>query len=133
MKKDIYLPLKLRFLNHYFVVLSKIIDMAKITVKNLFNKTFNASLGSGTIFNALQEERIDWMHACGTKGRCTTCKFIVVEGSANISPKSEAELKFETLNRLGENERLACQCSAIDDITILVPESSKMPHINYSN
>ena len=133
MKKDIYLPLKLRFLNHYFVVHSKIFDMAKITVRNLFNKTITASLEGGTIFSALQEEKIDWMHACGTKGRCTTCKFIVVKGSSNISPKNDVELKFEAMNRLEENERLACQCSALDDITILVPESSKMPHINYSN
>ena len=131
--KDIYLPLKLRFLNHYFVVELKINRMTKITIKNLFNKTIYTTSKIDSIFTVIQKENIDWMHACGAKGKCTTCKFVVVEGAENISASSEAEQKYLETDRLKKNERLACQCSAIDDISILVPESSKMPHMNYSN
>ena len=106
--------------------------MPKIIIKNLFDKEINTSTNKN-IFAAIQENNIDWMHACGTKGRCTTCKFTVVNGNDNISSKNEVEEKFTQENKLSNNERLACQCNILDDITILVPEKSKMPHIKYSN
>ena len=106
--------------------------MPKITIANLFNKSIEA-LENQTIFTALQAESIDWMHACGTKGRCTTCKFVVAHGENNISPLTVFENKYLETNRLHKNERLACQSKAWGDITIVIPESGKMPHINYSN
>ncbi|MDH5475322.1 MAG: (2Fe-2S)-binding protein [Cyclobacteriaceae bacterium] len=106
--------------------------MPKITIKNLFNKTIITSSSNHNIFASIQKENIDWMHACGAKGRCTTCKFIVLDGLENISSETDKEIKFRNLNKLALNERLACQCSAIDDITILVPENGKMPHMKYS-
>ena len=64
--------------------------MPKITIKNLFDKEINTSTNKN-IFVAIQENNIDWMHACGTKGRCTTCKFTVVNGHDKISGKNEVE------------------------------------------
>ena len=131
--KDIYLPLKLHLINHYFAEKDKINRMPKIQITNLFNKTVFAQPADNSIFDAFQNEQVDWMHACGTKGRCTTCKFVVIDGANNISPENEVELNYRKQGKLKDNERLACQCKAVDDITIAVPEIGKMPHINYSN
>jgi len=46
---------------------------------------------------------------CGGKGRCTTCKMIVVTGMENLSSKSEPEQKYFREGALEGNERLSCQ------------------------
>ncbi|MDH5366567.1 MAG: (2Fe-2S)-binding protein [Cyclobacteriaceae bacterium] len=107
--------------------------MSAITIKNIFNKKIYTSTDNENILMSIQSNNIDWMHACGAKGRCTTCKFIIVNGHNNISTETDIEVKYRELNKLSENERLACQCTAVDDITILVPESGKMPHMKYSD
>lgn len=114
-------------------MLTKISEMPKIIIQNLFNKEIPYSTSENrTVINAIHSFGLDWMHSCGAKGKCTTCKFRVLEGMDNIGPETEAELRYRKLNRLNIDERLACQCSISDDIIIKVPQSGKMPHINYS-
>ena len=74
---------------------------------------------------------IDWMHACGGKGRCTTCKAIVLNGISNLSPPSAAEQRYRQKNLLADNERLACQTFVTGNIEIYVPAESKLPHLDY--
>jgi ferredoxin, 2Fe-2S len=88
---------------------------------------------SRSILATLQAERIDWMHACGGKGRCTTCRFSVVSGAAHLSPLTSHELRYRQQGDLRNNERLACQVRTIGDILIRVPEEGKLPHIEYSS
>lgn len=106
--------------------------MPTITIKNLDNKSIYYSDTHQSVLTILHENNVDWMHACGKKGRCTTCKMIVHTGLDNLTEVSEFEKNCQSRGRLNENERLTCQCQALDDIVISVPESSKMPHINYS-
>jgi len=106
--------------------------MPTITIKNLDNKSIIYTDTNQTVLTILHENNIDWMHACGKKGRCTSCKMVVHVGLDTITGVSEFEKKYKLIGQLNENERLTCQCQALDDLVISVPESSKMPHINYS-
>ncbi|HEU5290181.1 MAG TPA: 2Fe-2S iron-sulfur cluster-binding protein [Cyclobacteriaceae bacterium] len=107
--------------------------MAVIVIKNLGEKTIEVQDFSKSILQHMQENGIDWMFACGGKGRCTTCKAIVFQGLENLEPKTAAELKYETLGLLGPNERLSCQTRIRGSVTISVPEEYKLPHMKYSD
>ncbi len=109
--------------------------MHHIIIQNLYNKTvpIPAIDNSKSVFDILQGQQIDWMHACGAKGRCTTCKMIVLQGIENLSPLSQVELKYREGRKLKDNERLACQSRPLGDISIRVAEANKMPHVKYSD
>jgi 2Fe-2S ferredoxin len=105
--------------------------MVKITIENLGEKevVFN---DQKTTLGALQQSGVDWMHACGGKGRCTTCKMIIISGGENLSAMTKAEIKFQTLGLLARHERLACQATPHGNVTIRVAEAYKLPHVSYS-
>jgi len=107
--------------------------MPEITVSNLSQKTIKSNDNDKVVLKILHENFIDWMHACGGKGRCTTCKMIVEQGKRNITADSDFERKVRKLGALKENERLACQCKINGDIVIKVPEKNKLPHLTYSD
>jgi ferredoxin, 2Fe-2S len=107
--------------------------MSKLTVQNLANLEVKVGQGQ-TLLKALQATGIDWMHACGGKGRCTTCRIIVINGIEHLGPLTENEMRYRTNGRLNDNERLTCQCILTDgDVTGKVPEQTKLPHMDYSN
>jgi 2Fe-2S ferredoxin len=107
--------------------------MAVIVIKNLKEKTLEVQDFSKTLLQHVQQNALDWMHACGGKGRCTTCKVIVLQGTQSLEPKTLAELQYEKQGLLSENERLACQVKINGNVTILVPEECKLPHMKYSS
>jgi len=107
--------------------------MAVIVIKNLEEKTLEVQDFSRTLLQHVQGNGLDWMQACGGKGRCTTCKVIVVQGSENLEPKTAAELNYQGRGLLLDNERLSCQVKIKGNITILVPEEAQLPHIKYSH
>lgn len=107
--------------------------MLQIVIENLNNLTINSEHSDGKVIELIHQNGTDWMHACGKKGRCTTCKMIVVEGMEKVSPPSERELFYSAQHRLQPNERLACQSSLSSGrLIIRVAESSKFPHITYT-
>jgi len=106
--------------------------MPTITIENLNNKSITYDDTNQTILGVLHENNIDWMHACGAKGRCTTCKMIVHKGLTEMNKETHFEKQYRSIGQLKPNERLTCQSLATKNIVISVPESSKMPHINYS-
>lgn len=107
--------------------------MVKIVIENLGRKELVVNNSSKTVLNHLHDQFLDWMHACGAKGRCTTCKMEVVSGIENLNEFTEAEIKYKNRGELGQNERLACQAKASGDIVIRVPNSGKLPHMIYSD
>lgn len=104
--------------------------MTRIVIRNL-GKMVEVSGFSKTILKAVQEAGIDWMHACGGKGRCTTCKAIILEGEDNLEPLTVAEVRYQRQGLLRSGQRLACQAIVTGDVTIQVPEESKLPHLAY--
>ena len=106
--------------------------MPRITIINLHNREIFSNAENDTALKIIHENNIDWMHACGGKGRCTSCKMIVEEGMSNLAEVTEPEKKYKAQGRLKDNERLACQTKVLSDIRIKVAEINKFPHINYS-
>ncbi|WP_296703201.1 2Fe-2S iron-sulfur cluster-binding protein [Algoriphagus sp.] len=108
--------------------------MPRIVIQNLFNREINSKAADRKVIELIHENGIDWMHACGKKGRCTTCKIILVQGEENLSPRTSAEEKFAKLGRLKSNERLSCQARlSKGDLIVRVAEINKFPHLEYSN
>ena len=107
--------------------------MAKILIRNLNNKVILANDGSSSILNNIHSAGIDWMHACGAKGRCTTCKMVVHSGLKSLGPDTEADSKFRSLGKLKDNERLACQNVLKGDLDISIAEANKFPHMEYTD
>ena len=105
--------------------------MALLTIENLPGAAVSVPTGS-TLLAALQAAGHDWMHACGAKGRCTTCRLQMRAGLENLSPPTAAELRYQAAGRLLPTERLTCQAQLpAGDATGRVPEATKLPHIHY--
>src|SRR5689334_652204 len=107
--------------------------MALIVIKNLEEKTLEVQDFSKTLLQHLHGNGIDWMFTCGAKGRCTTCKAVVLEGTENLGAKTNVELRYEGQGLLRKNERLTCQARIHGSVTIRVPEEYKLPHMKYSS
>lgn len=106
--------------------------MPKIVIENLDGKEINAPERK-SLLRVLQENRIDWMQSCGGKGRCTTCKAVIVKGAENLSPVTSAEWRYRGIKALGDDERLSCQSAVLGDLVIRVPDVYKLPHVRYSD
>lgn len=108
--------------------------MPRIIIQNLENFTIDSENIDRKVIELIHENGIDWMHACGKKGRCTTCKMIILEGQENLSPETDRELFYRGQHRLKSNERLACQSRLLQgSLTIKVAEINKFPHLKYSD
>lgn len=107
--------------------------MLKIVIQNLQRRELSSSHAGGKVIDLIHQNGIDWMHACGKKGRCTTCKIIVHSGMENLSPLTEREEIYRDLGKLKPNERLSCQAKIMGgELTVRVAEENKLPHIHYS-
>ena len=106
--------------------------MAKIQIHNLFCKTIDVDNTGRTLLQHFHDNALDWMHACGGQGRCTTCKVIVLNGIENLEPLTPAEVRYINLKALKSNERLSCQAKVTGDVIVRAPSEYKLPHIKYS-
>lgn len=107
--------------------------MPRLVIVNWAGKSLEVTDLSKTLLRHFLDNRLDWMHACGGKGRCTTCKVIVKEGLSNIDPPTDAERKYAIEGALNVRERLACQARIVGDVCLLAPEEYRLPHIRYSD
>lgn len=106
--------------------------MPEIQINNLYKRKITSKSLEKTALALIHENLIDWMHACGKKGRCTTCKMIVLEGENHLAELTAPEIKYREQGRLAPNERLSCQAVVLGDITIEVADKNKFPHMDYS-
>lgn len=104
--------------------------MARIVIRNL-EKSFDVTDFSKTILHHVHNNHLDWMHACGGKGKCTTCKAVVCDGMNNLAPLTSAELEYRKQGLLLNGERLACQAKITGDVVLDVSEEGKLPHLTY--
>jgi 2Fe-2S ferredoxin len=108
-------------------------QMPRIVIQNLGNLTIDTEQVDRKVIEIIHENGTDWMHACGKKGRCTTCKMIVVAGMEHLSQETAPELSYRSQNRLKSNERLACQAQLVHgELLIRVAEINKFPHLAYT-
>ncbi|PRY10632.1 2Fe-2S ferredoxin [Pontibacter ummariensis] len=107
--------------------------MPKLTVQNLANLEVKVGQGQ-SLLKALQAQGTDWMHACGGKGRCTTCRIIVLQGMEHFGPLTDPEIRYREKGRLKDNERLTCQCTLTGgEVMGRVPDQTKLPHLTYTS
>jgi 2Fe-2S ferredoxin len=105
--------------------------MPLLTIENLPGAVVEVPAGR-TLLQALQAAGHDWMHACGAKGRCTTCRLRVLAGAEMLSPLTDAELRYRAAGRLLASERLTCQAQLIaGEVRGRVPDATKLPHLRY--
>jgi ferredoxin, 2Fe-2S len=109
------------------------VRMIEILIENLDGRRIPVIPGTRPLLFHLQDHFIDWMHACGGKGKCTTCKVIIVHGAENAAPLTPAEHRYMRNGGLMQGERLACQMTFSGDVAIQVPQECKLPHIRYSD
>jgi len=107
--------------------------MVKIVIENLGQKEVVITDLNKSVLQHLHSHFIDWMHACGGKGRCTSCKMKVIHGMEHLTTTSPAEKKYAQEGLLQKDERLACQVRLTGTLVIRVPEDSKFPHVNYTS
>ena len=62
-----------------------------------------------TILEASLQAGITHFHACGGRGKCTTCRIMVLEGNENLSKPNRKEAKLRDSIRMTTSIRLACQ------------------------
>ena len=105
--------------------------MPLLTIENLPGPPIAVPTGA-TLLAAIQRAGHDWRHACGAKGRCTTCRVHLLAGAENLTPLTEAELRYRAAGRLLPTERLTCQARLpAGDVLGRVPEATKLPHVPY--
>jgi 2Fe-2S ferredoxin len=83
--------------------------MPLLTIQDLPGPPLDVPVGR-TVLAAIHAAGYDWWHACGAKGRCTTCRVRVLDGAEALAPLTAPELRYRAAGRLGPEERLACQC-----------------------
>lgn len=105
--------------------------MPDVTIKNLGSKTIHCDSKTERLLDILLRE-VDWMHACGMKGRCTTCRVDVISGAEALGEITEAEQRFINLGRLNRGSRLSCQAILQGDVVIKAPVLYQLPHQIYN-
>lgn len=100
-----------------------------ITITYPDNKKVSAPPGT-TILDISRQGDIPHASVCGGRGRCSTCRIRISAGADNLDPPSDEELAV--LLRVGASEgtRLACQVSAMTDMTVmpLLPDRANHQH-----
>ncbi|MGB5689695.1 MAG: ASKHA domain-containing protein [Woeseiaceae bacterium] len=90
------------------------------------------------LLDAARSLGVDIDSVCGGRALCGRCQVEVAEGdfakhginstAANVTPRGEAEGRFDKRRSLGENRRLSCQARLEADVVIDVPASSQVHH-----
>lgn len=87
--------------------------MVKITVVNE-KKTIEVQKGT-PLKEALKDTKI--LFGC-TNGFCGVCVCNIIKGKENLSEPTENEKEQLNFLKTRKNQRLACQCKVLGDITI---------------
>jgi 2Fe-2S ferredoxin len=88
--------------------------MPLLTIQNLSGPPLEVPAGR-TVLAAIHAAGHDWWHACGGRGRCTSCRVRVLAGAEHLAPPTAPELRYREAGRLRPDERLACQCRVTSD------------------
>ncbi len=104
--------------------------MFQISVKNLLPEAIACDAKNTKLLEILLQHT-DIMHACGGKGRCTTCKVRILSGYPSPEQLTIHEQRFRSMGQLKAEERLSCQIVCNSSLELEIPDSSKLPHLTY--
>jgi adenylate cyclase len=80
-------------------------------------RTIEASPGESVLQAALRSG-IPHTHECGGKGRCSTCRVLVLKGLEHCAPRNGPEQAMAEQLHFGPAIRLACQTVVTGDVTL---------------
>jgi ferredoxin len=89
--------------------------MPRLTIEG--GESYEVAENKRLVQALVQEAGVDQLHACGGKGRCTTCKVEFVEGEPEKMTQAEATVLAE---RGLTGVRLSCQVLCDRDMTVRV-------------
>lgn len=90
--------------------------MAKLTVEG--EGTFDVPDGKRMVLALTDEVGIDQLHACGGKGKCTTCRVKFRSGEPSVMTEAE-KTTLAAKNLLGEpGLRLSCQVECWGEMSV---------------
>ena len=81
------------------------------------NVTFEVA-GGETLLEAALRSGVPMAHACGGRGKCSTCRVWVLDGLEACPARTETEAVLADKLRLTEEVRLACQLKPVGDIRL---------------
>jgi class 3 adenylate cyclase/hemoglobin-like flavoprotein len=81
-------------------------------------RTADVEAPSQTILRISQSHRVPHMSECGGHARCTTCRVRVLDGLANLSPRTDAERAIAEERGWDAFTRLACQTRVFGDVIV---------------
>ena len=81
-------------------------------------RTAEADAPAQSILAMSQQARVPHMSECGGRARCTTCRVRILDGSANVSPRTDAERAIAEARGWDPFTRLACQTRVYGDIIV---------------
>jgi adenylate cyclase len=81
-------------------------------------RTVTAPVGS-SILDASRQEGLPHASVCGGRGRCSTCRVLVINGFASLPPASAAEKQVLASVRAAPDVRLACQTRPVADVSVI--------------
>jgi adenylate cyclase len=70
------------------------------------------------ILQAMVRAGIPLAHVCGGKGRCSTCRIIILQGSAHCRPRTAKEKLIASQLQFDPSIRLACQTTVTGDVSL---------------
>jgi len=74
--------------------------------------------GNISILDVSLLHKVPHLWECGGRGKCTTCRVQVLEGSANLSPRTRREQMLARRRGWDETTRLACQARLQGDVVL---------------
>jgi class 3 adenylate cyclase/hemoglobin-like flavoprotein len=93
-------------------------EVPKIIYQEPYQEIVLGQEPGGTILEASLANGIAHYHACGGKGRCTTCRVLVVDGAASLLPRTDAEIRLARSRNWPDEIRLACQARLAGEVTV---------------
>lgn len=80
--------------------------------------------GRVNVLDFLNAHKVIIEQSCGGNGTCTTCRFFVLKGEENLSPRTELELERAEERNFSPNERLSCQTEVFGSVEIEIPQEA---------
>ena len=76
------------------------------------------ALPAETLLEVSRRNNVRHLSVCGGRGRCSTCRVMVLRGGENLDPPSALESATLAAVEAGPRMRLACQTKARGDLTV---------------
>ena len=88
------------------------------------------ALPAETLLEVSRRANVRHLSVCGGRGRCSTCRVVVLRGGEHLDPPSTLEAATLAAIEAGPRMRLACQTKARGDVTVK-PLLQANPSVNF--